>query len=412
MHSYLRTLLLALLSIVGMAGTASYLANPYYLFDVPVLPGLNEIKPRASQRGAVAKSALIERYRPVVLILGNSRAEIGFDPGHAALGRKGTPVFNAALQGTGPLVALQMLDRAIDAGRVRHVLLALEFLDFRVHPRSASPASHPFPDRAIRLSDRFRTTRDALFSLDSVRDAALTFTAQGRPGSIHLTAQGFNPMREYRDIAAREGYGALFDQRSRENVRNYVSGPKSVRAGSGLDTEVFRALRRMLDLAAEHDIEIVVVTYPYHAHVLELFRETGLQDAYEDWRRGVAGLVDEAARRRGRPDAVRAFDFSGYSTQAKEAVPPLGDRKTPVTWYWEAGHFKKELGDVILQEIYEPANPTVRPMIGRLLSSATVDGLIADDARASATYRIERAAEMAVLQRLVDEAQAIPRRPR
>jgi hypothetical protein len=262
------------------------------------------------------------------------------------------------------------------------------------------------------LIDGFRTTRDALFSLDSVRDAALTCIAQSRPGSIHLTTQGFNPMREYREIAAREGYGALFDQRSRENVRNYVGGPKSVRAGSGRDTEVFRAVQRMLDIARKHDIEVVVVTYPYHGHILELFRETGLQSAYEDWRRDVAAVIDEAARRRARPDAVRAVDFSGYSTQAMEAVPPLGDLRTPVAWYWEAGHFKRELGDVILQEIYGPADAVARPAIGRPLSSATVDRLISDDARASAVYRAERVAEIAVLRRIVEEVRNAPPRPR
>ncbi|KAF0102839.1 MAG: hypothetical protein FD187_798 [bacterium] len=34
-----------------------------------------------------------------------------------------------------------------------------------------------------------------------------------------------------------------------------------------------------------------------------------------------------------------------------EPVPLRGDRATEMRWYWEAGHFKRELGDRILEEV-------------------------------------------------------------
>ena len=46
------------------------------------------------------------------------------------------------------------------------------------------------------------------------------------------------------------------------------------------------------------------------------------------------------------------WDFSGYTTYQCEAVPAKGDKKKATRWYWEAGHFKRELGDLILDRIF------------------------------------------------------------
>ena len=42
------------------------------------------------------------------------------------------------------------------------------------------------------------------------------------------------------------------------------------------------------------------------------------------------------------------WDFSGFSPYADEAVPLPGDTHSEMRWYWEAGHFKKSLGDRLL----------------------------------------------------------------
>ena len=48
---------------------------------------------------------------------------------------------------------------------------------------------------------------------------------------------------------------------------------------------------------------------------------------------------------------VKFFDFSGYSSHSCERIPVKGDRNTETRWYWEGGHFKKELGAMVLERI-------------------------------------------------------------
>ena len=101
--------------------------------------------------------------------------------------------------------------------------------------------------------------------------------------------------------------------------------------------------------ARARGITLRFVIYPYHAHTLTLFHLTGLWPAYEDWKRELVRRVDAA---HGTMD-VELWDFTGSSPYTSESVPPPGDTGTELRWYWEAGHFKKSLGDLLLANMLD-----------------------------------------------------------
>jgi hypothetical protein len=94
-----------------------------------------------------------------------------------------------------------------------------------------------------------------------------------------------------------------------------------------------------------------LIIYPYHAQILALFEETGLANAFEEWKAAVTREVS-AARQRHPGAQITLFDFSGYGSYNCERIPDKGDRATSTRWYWEAGHFKKQLGDILLESIF------------------------------------------------------------
>ena len=51
------------------------------------------------------------------------------------------------------------------------------------------------------------------------------------------------------------------------------------------------------------------------------------------------------------------WDFSGYNSLTTEDVPPDGDSETQMKWYWESSHYKKELGDLVLDRIFDYHHP-------------------------------------------------------
>ena len=46
-------------------------------------------------------------------------------------------------------------------------------------------------------------------------------------------------------------------------------------------------------------------------------------------------------------------------------------------WYWEGGHFKKALGDLVLSRIYEPAPTDATDAFGAELTPANVEARVA-----------------------------------
>jgi hypothetical protein len=48
------------------------------------------------------------------------------------------------------------------------------------------------------------------------------------------------------------------------------------------------------------------------------------------------------------------MDYSPFST---EPVPAAGDRRTTTRWFWETSHFKKQLGEIMIQTMFGQGAP-------------------------------------------------------
>ncbi len=239
--------------------------------------------------------------------------------------------------------------------------------------------------------------------MNALADSLATIKAQHEPYPTSLTEAGFNPKRDYVGIARREGYYALFRQRDQENALGYLRGPKSIlqagrRAGAGFD-----AVDGIIALAGARGIKLRFVVYPYHAHTLVLFQFTDLWPAYEDWKRELARRIDAA------PDAidVQLWDFTGFSPYADERVPIPGDTRTELQWYWEAGHFKKALGDALLGEMFGARINGER--WGHRLMGRNVEERLREQRQARDDYEHSHPEDIADLKALV--AAARPRAP-
>lgn len=137
---------LALLLILTAFAGFAMAVDPYYVFGTPRIAGWNQDKPAASDRGFDAKRAQVARVAPRTLILGNSRAEIGFDPESPAWPATYRPVFNGALAGTTIATSLAFLRAAEQRGvKPANLILGLEFFDFVApDPALGAPEQAPF----------------------------------------------------------------------------------------------------------------------------------------------------------------------------------------------------------------------------------------------------------------------------
>lgn len=335
------TFLAALASVAAL----NLWVDPYRIWNVR--GGLSEEipRPRAIQEGPLLKARGIRRVRPVTVILGNSRAEIGFDPRAAVWPAALQPVYNAALPGRGIDASERSLEQAIQAGRLRTAVIGLDFMDFLTEPDERVA-----PQRTSAVQSWHSDVR-IILSLDTLLDSFQTLWQQKDPYAANITSLGFNPLNEYTSIVRLEGYGSVFLQKEQEEARAFAKMPKSVFVRSSQTSAAWQTLDRILALARANHVDARFVIYPYHAHILEMLHRAGLYAAFETWKKHLADILNAGVQ----PDAPRCrlWDFSGYNAYSIEYVPAPEDRTAVVKWYWESGHFKRELGDRVLARILE-----------------------------------------------------------
>lgn len=359
---YLGALALTLLAALAAAIAVVLVVDPYGLYGYVERPGFNAVKPGLTRYHNEIKAARAVALRPATVIVGNSRAEIGFDPDSPVLAAAGG-VYNLAIPGTGVATAASQLAYLRGAGvHPRTVIVGLEFLDFLADPRlsplaaagAAPPTPAPAPAAAVALhpAARLLWRIDALLSLASVKDALRTLLIQHDDEAVTLSAKGFNPLLEYRGYVRNEGYYPIFEQRARGNIASYRRKSPAALAAADL-----QALEAALLATASGNTDIRLVIYPYHAQILAMFEQTGLWPVFEQWKQEVAMRVATVQQRY--PGArITLVDFSGYGPYNCERIPAQGQRQAATRWYWEAGHFKKELGDIVLARLLSPSAGT------------------------------------------------------
>lgn len=135
-------------------------------------------------------------------------------------------------------------------------------------------------------------------------------------------------------------------------------------------------------------INLAPITLPYRAVVVKetqltgayaMFAQYGLDSLFNDWRERLVKSAHAQAAESGAD--IRVWDFSGFTPHHCEAVPPPDDRKTQLKWYWEGGHFKKELGDLVLDQLFAPdaAALATLPQMGRVITPNSLAAKVQQD---------------------------------
>lgn len=333
-----------------LAGAFNVLVDPLHIFDSPRLRGFNAIKPHLDHHREFTRWRQTQRLCPNAMILGNSRAEIGFDPEHPGFAALGLHTVNQAVPGTDAVTAYRQLLWARSIGCMPKLLVVgVEFFDFlgNTPPRSLAQLSDaPAPSLSA------KATAEIVFSITGLGDSLSTVALQYARYPASLTDRGFNPLFNYTPEVARSGHHALFQQRAMENAKVWARKPRMIHPPDAARSEDAVALQAILETAGAAGSQVHLVIYPYHAQIRLVMKRLALDGLFRDWKRDLVQMADASAGRQGAgASTVSVWDFSGVSPYTTEAIPAAGDRQTRLQNYWEAGHFKKALGDHVLSRV-------------------------------------------------------------
>ena len=113
--------------------------------------------------------------------------------------------------------------------------------------------------------------------------------------------------------------------------------------------------------------------HPIHASLQQIIKYSDLWSAFEDWKRNLVRIISD--QNSVQTQEVKLWDFSGYNSFTTEEETPSESLIRTMKWYYEALHYSKELGELMLDRIYDYKDESrvIPDDFGILLSEKNID---------------------------------------
>lgn len=364
----------------------NWFIDPFGMFWSPQIERINLIKPEAGKRSRITKAYQVNEIKPDILIVGNSRVEMGLNPNNKNF--DGKVVYNQGMPGAG--VAMQV-DYALDAiannDTIEQLFVSVDFLDFLLSEKQVLDFKtknnhHAQTNYDFRLTsqgksnlaniNRLKEKLMMIFSLDAF-SASINTIFQQKSLTSSLNPLGFNSALSYVSIMNSEGIKPLFKQKLDEISARLTGKPWVIKVQDTAPySPTFAHLGRLVKVAEEKKILITFFINPYHFSYLHTISDNNQWHNFQVWKKT---LVSYLSAMQG--DEFILWDFSGASDFVNEIVP-IATPKQQMQWFWEPAHYKKELGDRLLARLFFRAeNSNVH--FGVRLTRGNIEGLLEKD---------------------------------
>ncbi len=392
--------------LLALTAAVNVLVDPYLRFGTPPIPGLSALKPAAIGQVRMVKAYGVLRQDFNCVLLGNSRVDVGINPGSSEFSADHRPVYNLGQPGTGSDTALTYLKHATNNHRPTVAFVGVDFLSY-LQPKNRASTNESqtyFSPDFVRLNlqneaipwwkRRMQPVADAFsacLSLSSLQATARTVWAQSNKNAASIDEFGFNSGAAFRDLIRVEGQASLFSQKNQEYIERNL-----LRIAPDIDESAeLKAIEEILAYCQQEKIELYVFTHPYHVDVLEIIDETSHGTALERWKRELVKMCLKYN--------VPFWDFALVNDWTTEQPPEPKDKKTVMKWYWESGHYRSELGELMVREML--ASHTIREasILGVQLTSQNVDEHLKAQREKLSVYRTVAIPHRVELQQLCEK---------
>ena len=133
------------------------------------------------------------------------------------------------------------------------------------------------------------------------------------------------------------------------NEKKYFSGHYGV-SFSKHQTAHWKAFEQILDKAYRNHVKVTVFISPSHARQWEVLDMAQGYEMFEEFKRQLVAINEKEARKNEKQPFV-IWDFTGYHQLTTEVIPD--DSKAKMKWYWDSSHYTKELGDIVLDRMFD-----------------------------------------------------------
>ncbi|GHF99274.1 hypothetical protein [Thalassotalea marina] len=373
---YIKLFTLYVFLILASIGLFNWFIDPFAMYWSPQIEGVNQKKPQASNRIRVTKPFRLTQVQPQVLIMGNSRTELGLSPEHEVFADK--KVYNLSIAGATLHYQIDHILYAIqEVNQLETIILGIDFFDFLVsketghHSENQRQYQHRLAPFANWQSQKKYGVEilSLIYSLDALSSSATTLMSQ-QLVTDNITNLGFNDAQSYVRIMKNEGKIPLFAQKLAfiDNKLQEKSWQLRINNKDHYSPK-FDKLKELIVAAKNNGIELKLFINPYHYSYLHKISDNGYFDLYLKWKEMLTVFVNDNQN-----ELLQITDFSGFNEftlEPENFEAPFNNMK----WFWEPAHYNRELGDVILNTIYTNSTDS----FGKPLTTDTIDKLLEDE---------------------------------
>jgi hypothetical protein len=386
---FLRYWCLSFLATVVIVAMVNILIDPYLLFRMPRVAGLNAYKPASISQERLMKGYEVIDARPNTVLLGSSRVDVGMDARHPAWAAADRPVYNLALAGGGPYASYRYLQHVMAGNRVGFVVLGLDFEYFLVTTQADRPPEPEFGSRLLvnhdgshNAASKARYARDlfrAALSFDAFADSTTTLIQNLSGGRSTDLVDGNAEWQSFHAHTAERGSQPLVTVSDAAAIGYYRNTKRN--------TFALNDVKEILDLCAKHRARVVVFLNPVHADQLEIYDLLGYWEPFEDWKRELVALVKTYGSSPDAHERIALWDFTDYDSYSTEPVPLDGEL---MRWFWEPSHYTRELGSAVVMRILSPDERN----FGAMLDSENLEQHLAAIRARQQRYRDRHSADV------------------
>jgi hypothetical protein len=399
-------------AVVCIVGAVNALIDPFGMNRMWLRAGVNLHKPAIYHRVRLFKAYEVLRARPRALVLGSSRSHLGFRCSHAAWTTVAAPCYNLAFDGATAKEMFAYLQHA-DAGHdIRTVVLGLDSYHLLDGPASTRPDFDPL---VLRAPSRPRAvtwiTGDArlMATLDALRSSIETVRGQHDAPPEWFAPDGQRVgevfFRSVEPDFVDRGPRYYFDAVDHMEVGFQTPGPAAGDAGRAVRPPVetsFTDIERIVRYCAGHDIDLRIALTPAHVHQYEISRAVGAWAGVEAGKRRLVTLLATVAAEQGRTP-FPVWDFATYSSVTTEPLPPANSR-IEFQYYWDSSHFKAQVGDFVLDRLFDLDEAPIPEGFGVALTASNVEQHLEAQRDARDAYAGDHRDEVERIESMVEAA--------
>ncbi|MBL4759874.1 MAG: hypothetical protein JKY80_03340 [Mariprofundaceae bacterium] len=320
------------MALVSLTIIINIFVDPYEQFHTASITGLNAEKYNSGSR--ITKALKVSKNTFGTLIMGTSRAEIGFNPEHPTWQER--PVYNLSLNAASMDEVYQVFQYTLAHNPPKSLFLSLDLLMFNQHNELGADFEHSlFSGHSV-----WHNTMQSLLGFNTLNQSRKTVRRNMRGTNSYYTSTGQRiGQRVFTGLIGNQGQRSLF---WRALTSQYIQNTNTYK-NFAYDSSKVKHLQNIIQICQKRSINLYLIIPPIHALQLETIVQMGLWSDFEHLKKDLVDITVHTT--------VPVYDFTAWIGINAESLPALEDHKSRMQWYWEASHFKENLGDKVIQKV-------------------------------------------------------------